>query len=83
MKTVNDTDTLIPAADANGRPLSGLYKSSKTGAIVAEKNAEYQRYLRERENIKYVQNLTSQIDTLKSEVDELKDLLRQNLDNKK
>lgn len=82
MKTINDTDTLIPAADANGRPLSGLYKSSKTGAIVAEKSPEYQRYLRERENIKHVQSLTSQIDTLKSEVDELKDLLKQSLENK-
>jgi len=82
MKTVNDTDTLVPVADASGRPISGLYKSSTTGAIVSAKNSEYQRYIRERERIKHVQNLESQVDTLKSDVDELKDLLRQSLENK-
>jgi len=83
MKTQqSNTEDLVPVADANGRPLSGLYKSSKTGAIVAEKSAEYQRYLRERENIKHMRSLENQVDTLKSEVDELKDLLKQSLENK-
>lgn len=74
---------LTPVADTSGQQIPGLYKSSVTGAIVSEKTSEYQRYLRERENIKHVQNLEGQIDTLKSEVNELKDLLRQSLENKK
>jgi len=72
-------DNLIPVADSNGRPISGLYKSGTTGAIVAEKNTEYQRYLREKENLKRVHDLTSEVDTLKEEMDELKTLIRENL----
>jgi TolA-binding protein len=75
-------DNLTPVADTSGRQIPGLYKSMDTGAIIAEKSAEYQRYLRERERIKHVQGLESQIDTLQSEVNELKDLLKQSLENK-
>jgi len=82
MKTHNSDDNLIPIRDSSGQRLSGLYKSEKTRAIVVEKSPEYQRYLRDRENIKHVRGLENQVETLKSEVNELKDLLRQSLENK-
>lgn len=83
MSDMNNDDNLIPVADTNGRPISGLYKSGKTGAIVAEKNTEYQRYLRERENLKKVHSLTDEVDTLKAEMDELKAMIRENLQSGK
>lgn len=78
-------ENFAPVADSSGRIISGLHKSLDTGAIVAEKNAEYQRYLRERENMKHVKNLTDEVDTLKTEIHELKSLLKEKLnyeDNK-
>lgn len=79
MSTVNDK--LHPVADSSGRPIPGLYKSESTGAIVTEKNSEYQKYLRERENLKKVNNLSNQVEELKSEMSEIKNLLRQSLSN--
>lgn len=71
-----NTDKLQPVADTSGRPIQGLYKSQNTGAIVAEKNSEYQRYLREKENLRKVMNLNTEIDNLKAEMDELKAMIR-------
>ena len=71
----------IPVMDSAGRPIPGLSKSSKTGTIIAEKNNEYQRYLREKENLEQVHSLTGQVESLQLEVDELKQMIRDNLKN--
>jgi len=74
-------DELRPVADQDGQPISGLYKSTRTGAMVVKKNEEYERYLREKENHRKMHSLSDEVSELKSEMQEIKDLLKQQLDS--
>lgn len=73
----DDKQSYIPVSDMSGQPINGLYRSSDTGAIVSGKNSEYQKYLQEKERIRKMNSLESEVSELKGQLSDIKNLLNQ------
>jgi hypothetical protein len=65
---------MLRVIDENGNVLEGLYRN-EVGAIVIDDHEEYEKYILEKKRLEQINSLSSDMDTLKSEMSELKTLL--------
>lgn len=70
---------MLRVKDENGSVVPGLYRTPG-GAIISEETEEYKRYLVEKQRLEQINNLTSDITNLKTEMSDIKTLLLAILD---
>ena len=70
---------MLRVKDESGSILNGLYRDD-VGAIVADETEEYKRYILEKQRLEQINNLSSDITNLKSEMSDIKTMLLAILD---
>ena len=70
---------MLRIKDESGNILSGLYRND-VGAIIADESEEYHRYLFEKQRLEQINNLSDDVNSLKSEMKDIKNMLLAILD---
>lgn len=71
---------MIKVKDDSGSVIPGLYKNN-LGAIVVEKNTEYERYIKEKQQQESINNLSKEVSDLKNMMQEIISSLKDNVKN--
>jgi hypothetical protein len=65
---------MLRIKDENGSVLSGLLRNND-GSIVAEPDELYERYVSEKQRIDQINNLTTDVESLKTDMASMKEML--------
>lgn len=65
---------MLRVKDEYGNIVQGLYKDQR-GAIVVEKNSDYDRYLREKKHQETINNLQNEVSELRNAIQDLMSII--------
>lgn len=65
---------MLRIKDDNGSVLTGLFRNND-GSIIAEPDESYERYMSEKKRIEQINNLTNDVESLKTDMASMKEML--------